>query len=88
MAKDNQLGNKALRVDEDLTLLRSWLLGRIWPGRYPSLEQWDPPVYKKLAAQYEYHVDIVSDLMLELTRTANLVCDEHRSSFSVTGGGT
>lgn len=106
-----------VKVDDDLTALRRWLLGRIWPGRYPSLErafvnfgrvlqdfqeilhehlepcgegdelstrkfyridQWDPPLYAKLAAQYDFHVDIVSDLMLELTRAANLVCDEVR----------
>lgn len=106
-----------VKVDEDLTALRRWLLGRIWPGRYASLEhafgnfgrvlqdfqeilhehleprgkgdelvtrkfywieQWDPPLYAKLGAQYDFHVDIVSDLMLELTRAANLVCDEIR----------
>lgn len=106
-----------VKVDEDLTHLRRWLLGRIWPGRYPSLEhafgnfqrvlqdfqevlhehleprargdtlftdkfykieQWEPPLYAKLVAQYDFHVDIVSDLMLELTRAANLVCDEVR----------
>lgn len=105
------------KVYEDLTLLRRWLLGRIWPGRYPSLEravanfsqvlqdfqeilhehlepfgdgnelitrrfyrieQWNPRPYAKLVAQYEFHVDIVSDLMLELTRAANLVCEEVR----------
>jgi hypothetical protein len=104
-------------IDNDLRTLRRWMLARIWPGRYPSLEsafgnfgrvlqdfqevlhehldtrgkgedlftrkfyqiqQWDPPLYAKLAAQYDFHVDIVGDLMLELTRAANLVCDEVR----------
>lgn len=104
-------------VDDDLTALRRWLLSRIWPGRYPSLEhafgnfrqvlqdfqqilhkhleargnrdqistrkfyqieKWDPPLYSKLLAQYEFHVDIVCDLLLELTRATNLVCDEVR----------
>ncbi len=104
-----------VNVDDDLTALRRWLLGRIWPGRYSSLElavgnfrrvlkdfqeilhehierrddvlfthkfyridRWDPPLYAKLAEQYDFHVDIVSDLMLELTRAANLVCDQIR----------
>ncbi|MBL8656847.1 MAG: hypothetical protein JNJ92_05730 [Altererythrobacter sp.] len=105
------------KIDDDLTRLRRWLLGRIWPGRYPSLErafgnfgrvlqdfqevlhehleprgkgeelftrkfykieQWDPPLHAKLVTQYDFHVDIVSDLMLELTRAANFVCDEVR----------
>ena len=26
------------QVDKDLAMLRRWLLGRVWPGRYPSLE--------------------------------------------------
>lgn len=107
----------SVKVDDDLAALRRWMIGRIWPGRYPSLEhafsnfhrvlqdfqlimhehlephgtgdvlftrkfyqiqQWDPPLYTKLVAQYEFHVDIVSDLMIELTRAANLVCDEVR----------
>lgn len=110
-----------VKVDKDLTSMRSWLLGRIWPGRYETLEhafenfrlvlqdfqevlhkhleplgsedihctrkfyqidRWDPPVYEKLAAQYEFHVDIVSDLMLELTRAVNLICDEVRMHIS------
>lgn len=106
-----------VEVDEDLMILRRWLLGRIWPGRYPSLEKafgnfsrilqdfqeilrkhleprgnsdtrftqkfyqidkWDEALYWTLLAQYEFHVDIVSDLMVELTRAANLICDEVR----------
>lgn len=108
-------------IDDDLTTLRRWLLGRIWPDRYSSLErafgnfrrvledfqeilhehiephgagaqlctrkfyritQWDQPLYSKLLAQYNFHVDIVSDLMLELTRAANLVCDEIRQHLA------
>lgn len=108
-------------VDGDLETLRRWLLGRIWPGRYPTLEaafrnfqwvlqefhetlrkhldrrdkgellftkkfyqteDWDPPRYARLVDEYEFHVDIVSDLMLELTRAANLVCDEVRVHIS------
>jgi hypothetical protein len=109
------------QVNQDLDTLRAWLLSRVWPGRYPSLESaftnfrrvlqdfhetirehldpeprggmnftwkfyqiedWDPPLYKRLVAAYDFHVDIVSDLMLELTRAANLVCDEVRRHIS------
>ena len=111
----------SVELDEDLAALRRWLLGRIWPNRYPSLErafvnfarvlndfqsgfhehleaggggdelytrkfyqieQWDPPLYSKLVVQYEFHVDIVCDLMLELTRAANLICDEVRRNIA------
>ncbi len=34
--------------------------------------------YRRLAAEYEFHVDLVFDLLLELTRAANRVCDRVR----------
>jgi HNH endonuclease len=109
------------RLNQDLDTLRAWLLSRVWPGRYPTLESaftnfrrvlqdfhetiqrrldpeprdgmnctrkfyqiedWDPPRYERLLAAYNFHLDIVSDLMLELTRAANLVCDEIRRHIS------
>jgi hypothetical protein len=36
----------------------------------------------RLLDQYNYHVDLVEDLLLELTRAANAVCDEVRRSIS------
>lgn len=103
-------------VDRDLQELRTWLLGRVWPGRYPELEnafenfrrvlenfqncfhrhsqtlgdgsiitekfykirEWDEKRYDELGRQYEFHVDLVEDLMLELSRAANLICDRVR----------
>lgn len=35
-------------------------------------------VYDKLLEQYDYHVDLVEDLMLELTRATNYLCDQIR----------
>lgn len=104
--------------DSKLNEIRSWLLGRIWPGRYLELEaaiinfrhvledfytvfhehaelrgrgddvlktrkfykirEWDTVRYNKLAAEYDYHVDLVQDLLLELTRATNYVCDKVR----------
>jgi plasmid stabilization system protein ParE len=108
-------------IDNDLEKLREWLVGRVWPERYPSIEaafatfglvlqdfqetfrehaepngsnstlrtrkyyqiqEWDPERYHRLSAMYEFHVDIVSDLMLELTRAGNLLCDEVRRHIS------
>ena len=105
--------------DQELEELRRWLLGRVWPGRYPTLErafasfrmvlqdfqntfrkhaekptpdsdwlftvkfyqirEWDEERYERLSKKYSCHVALVDDLMLELTRAANLICDEVRS---------
>lgn len=104
-------------MDGDLQELRSWLLNRVWPRRYPDLErafenfrrvledfqerfrkhaepkgdggalltrkfyqikEWNPELYEHLATRYEFHVDLVEDLMLELSRAANLICDRVR----------
>jgi len=108
----------AAEVFQNLGELRTWLLNRVWPGRYPELEsafqnfrrvlsdfhekfhsqaeavgtnkeelmtrkfyqipEWDPERYEKLSKRYDFHVDLVEDLMLELTRAANLVADRVR----------
>lgn len=102
-------------VFRDLDKLRTWLLNRVWPGRYADLEnafenfrrvlgdfyeqfqehaefvgpndeklciqkfyqisEWNPERYEKLFKDYEFQVDLVQDLMLELTRAANLIAD-------------
>lgn len=105
-----------LEVDTDLEELRTWLLNRIWPDRYPELnrsfhnfrmvlqdfhnlfrkhaeprgddtlitkkfyhiDQWDPELYAQLANEFDFHVALVQDLTLELTRAANLVCHRVR----------
>lgn len=102
-------------VDESFRSLWDWLLSRIWPKRYGSLEaafenfrcvlqdfqnvfheyskkandiyytekfykigEWNEEKYKRLLKIYEFHVDLVMDLMMELTRAANYVCDKIR----------
>ena len=97
---------------------RSWLLSRVWPRRYLSLEaafenfrlvledfhrlflhhaepcgdtlltkkfyqikEWDKELNQLLFQKYEYHVHLVGDLVLELTRAANLICDEIRKNL-------
>jgi hypothetical protein len=115
-------GQPRIMVEQDRALeeLRSWLLGRIWPTRYPTLRrafanfravledfqrafrqqadqpstdsewlitqkfyqitEWDEEQYERLHKSYASHVALVSDLMLELTRAANLICGESRKS--------
>lgn len=46
--------------------------------QFYKIDQWDPELYGKLLKKYECHVDLVQDLMLELSRAANWVCDEVR----------
>lgn len=108
---------RAKRLEE----LVAWLLGRVWPGRYPELEaaftnfrrilndlintfhehaeevgngttymtvgynpkEWlEEDEFQRGLAAHEYHVYMVMDLMLELTRAANYVCDKVRQFIS------
>jgi hypothetical protein len=111
-------------MHQQLEELGPWLLGRVWPDRYPALKRaftnfrivlqdlrntflshaerptpdndWlmtvkfyqirehDKERYERLSRAYDFHVGLVCDLMLELTRAANLICDEVRSSIMPT----
>jgi hypothetical protein len=113
------------KMDAKLEEVRTWLLNRIWPHRYPALEkvfmefrwvledfhmlfrehteEWGnwlttEKFYKRveerlpfdlgllhfLERKYDYHVYLVEDLGLELTRVANRVCDEVRANLDPT----
>lgn len=100
-----------VEFSDELQELRRWLLCRVWPRRYPELDdafenfrrvleafqytflkhadlrgnqlitekyyataEW-PERYALLKKQFDDHVLVMADLMLELTRAANLVCD-------------
>lgn len=102
---------------DKLGVLRTWLLNRVWPDRYPKLKYafenfrrvlidlhrtfskhadfsspdrvltvkfykalkvWDEDRYFRLVNEYENHVDLIQDLVLELTRAANLIFDRVR----------
>lgn len=45
---------------------------------YQKLDYWDEERNRELLKEYHFHVDLVQDLILELTRAANLVCDQVR----------
>jgi hypothetical protein len=115
----------SVRLDKQLDDLGTWLLGRVWPGRYPEVEAafqnfrrvlqdfqitfhehcdrasedwpflrtrkfyksegWLPQEeYDEGADRYQFHVDLLQDLMLELTRAANYICDRVRQFISPT----
>lgn len=54
----------------------------LWTKKFYQIDDWDPPRYKQLARQFDFHVALVEDLMLELTRTANYICDWIRQFIS------
>jgi hypothetical protein len=103
---------------EELEYLRRWLHCRIWPRRYPELDDAfenfrrilyafqetfyehvtsrrdtlitvkfystpypGPDEHDRLLEQFEYHIRFTADLILELTRAANLICDLIRKNI-------
>lgn len=51
----------------------------IWKvPRFYKIRVWDPKRYNRLLRQYGYHLQMIVDLTLELTRAANYVCDKAR----------
>jgi len=46
--------------------------------KFYKIRQWDTELYNKLLDKYDYHVSLVQDLVLELTRAANLVIETVR----------
>lgn len=47
---------------------------KIWTEKlYQNLKEWNDEKYIRLLDQFEYHVDLVEDLTLELTRAVNLL---------------
>lgn len=46
--------------------------------KFYKIERWDSDLYSKLHQQFMFHVDLVEDLIVELTRAANYLCDQVR----------
>lgn len=49
--------------------------------RFYKITEWNPERYEKLSKIYEYHIDLVRDLIVELTRALNYICDNVRDSI-------
>ena len=64
--------------------------GVLLTRKFYQIDEWNSDKYARLGRLYDYHVDLVEDLMLELTRATNFVCDEVRatllSSFRIKEG--
>jgi hypothetical protein len=50
--------------------------------KFYKIDEWNPELYEKLLAKFEYHVSLVEDLSLELTRAANLLIEKIRKYIS------
>jgi len=46
--------------------------------KFYKIDRWDPELNSKLHKEYMFHVDLVQDLTVELTRAANYICDQVR----------
>ena len=52
--------------------------GRFMTEKFYHIDHWDTEQTNNLLDQYNIHVDLVQDLVLELTRSANYICDNIR----------
>jgi len=50
----------------------------LYTKKFYQINEWHEEKYERLGKKYEFHVDLVQDLMLELTRAANYICDKIR----------
>lgn len=46
--------------------------------KFYKIDRWDPELNNKLHKEFMFHVDLVMDLTVELTRAANYICDQVR----------
>lgn len=51
---------------------------RLWVRKFYKLERWDEELCDEMYREYEYHVDLITDLTLELTRATNYIFDKVR----------
>jgi hypothetical protein len=56
--------------------------GLLITEKFYRIKGWDAVRYKTLSDQYDHHVGMVQDLMVELTRAANYVCERYRETVS------
>ncbi|UIJ71980.1 hypothetical protein [Aurantimonas sp. HBX-1] len=54
----------------------------LWTEQFYKIKSWDPDLYHSLHRKFLYHVDLVEDLVLELTRAGNLICERVRGAIS------
>lgn len=64
--------------------------GMYYTSKFYNIDYWDEAKYSELHKKFEFHVYLVEDLVLELTRAANYICDKIREfvipSFMINEG--
>jgi hypothetical protein len=53
----------------------------IWTRCFYKIDEWNPKRYSHLLKAYRQHVALVENLIYELTRAANYVCDQVRATL-------
>ncbi len=46
--------------------------------KFYKIDDWNPELHNKLHKEYMFHVDLIMDLTVELTRAANYLCEQIR----------
>lgn len=57
---------------------------RFYTGKFYKVRSVKREAYHELLEEYNFHIDLVQDLMLELTRAANYICDRIRQFIDPT----
>jgi hypothetical protein len=52
--------------------------------KFYHIDEWNKEKYERLYRQYIFHVKLVEDLLIELTRAANYICDKVRKFIDPT----
>lgn len=52
-----------------------------WTRKFYKIDRWDEELYNKLLKKYMFHIKLIDDLTLELTRAANYIFDKVRQDL-------
>lgn len=52
--------------------------GTLMTDRFYDISDWNEELYQSLQREFQFHVDLVQDLVVEMTRAANYICDQVR----------
>jgi len=52
--------------------------------KFYQINEWNPERYERLSKIYNFHVDLIQDLIIELTRALNYICANVRNSIFAT----
>jgi hypothetical protein len=53
----------------------------MYTKKFYHIDEWNPELYERLSEKYMYHVKLIEDLAMELTRASNYIFDKIRESL-------